>query len=225
MTAMRNTGIWLSGIIHLIILLIPVSMHIAKRLDFRDAELFVMDETAPVTKTVSIHKKTIIKEQEKTIERFVPPVQTVEPAVESDSKSAIVLSKSEEVSTPKNIEIAKSNDIVAQTQPKTSMPKDTEFNKDTEFGSEFGPKFLHREIPVYPMMARRLGKEGRVLLRLTIDEKGNLLNIEVIEGSGYGFTEAAVAAVKRSSFMPAKIDGMPVMSRALLPIRFNLRRD
>lgn len=59
MTAMRSSGIWLSGIMHLIILLIPVSMHIAKRLDFRDVELFVMDETAPVTKTVTIPKKLL----------------------------------------------------------------------------------------------------------------------------------------------------------------------
>ena len=219
MTAMRNAGFWLSGIIHLIILLIPVSMHIAKRLDFRDAELFVMDETAPVAKTVTIPKKTIIKEPETIIERFVPPVQTVEPTVESDSKNAIVLPKPVEISTPKNIETAKSHDLVVQTQPKTSMPK------DTEFGSEFGPKFLHREMPVYPMMARRFGKEGRVLLRLTIDEKGNLLNIEVLEGSGYGFTEAAVEAVKRLTFMPAKIDGNPVLTKALLTIKFTLRRN
>jgi protein TonB len=71
-------------------------------------------------------------------------------------------------------------------------------------------------------MARKLGKEGKVILRLTIDEKGNLLSLEVMEKGGYGFTEAAVEAVKKSTFLPAKKDGKGVGSRALLPIRFQL---
>ena len=96
---------------------------------------------------------------------------------------------------------------------------------DVEFGSQNAPRFLHREIPVYPLIARRLGKEGRVLLRLTIDERGNLLNVEVIEGPGYGLTEAAVEAVKKSTFTPAMVDGKAVPSKALLPIRFSLRSD
>ncbi len=50
---------------------------------------------------------------------------------------------------------------------------------------------------MYPMMARKLGREGRVMLKLTIDEKGNLSDIEAIDKAGYGFTEAAVEAIKK----------------------------
>jgi protein TonB len=96
---------------------------------------------------------------------------------------------------------------------------------ETRFGASVAPAFLHREMPVYPMMARKLGKEGKVVLKLTIDENGNLQNVEVIDEAGYGFTEAAVEAVKKSTFLPAKKDGKPVASRALLPIRFRLERS
>ena len=96
---------------------------------------------------------------------------------------------------------------------------------ETRFGASVAPAFLHREMPVYPMVARKLGKEGKVVLELAINEKGNLLNIEVIDTAGYGFTEAAVEAVKKSTFLPAKKDGKPIASRALLPIRFRLERD
>jgi TonB family protein len=96
---------------------------------------------------------------------------------------------------------------------------------ETRFGASVAPAFLHREMPVYPTMARKLGKEGKVTLKLSIDEKGNLLNVEVIEKAGYGFTEASVEAVKKSTFLPAKKDGKPIASRALLPIRFRLERD
>lgn len=93
---------------------------------------------------------------------------------------------------------------------------------DTEFGSVTGPKFIYYEKPNYPPMARRLGKEGKVLLRLTIDEKGELIKIEVLESAPYGFTEAAIEALKKSKFAPAKKDGKPVPSRALLPVKFIL---
>jgi len=96
---------------------------------------------------------------------------------------------------------------------------------ETRFGASIAPAFLHREMPRYPMMARRFGKEGKVVVRLTIDENGNLLNVEVLEKAGFGFTEAAVEAVKRSTFLPAKKDGKTIASRALLPIRFQLETD
>ncbi|MCS7216056.1 MAG: energy transducer TonB [Thermodesulfovibrio sp.] len=94
---------------------------------------------------------------------------------------------------------------------------------DAEFGTASGPRFIHREVPVYPQVARRLGKEGKVVLRLTIDEKGELVNIEVLEGASYGFTEAAIEAVKKSKFAPAIKNGKPVASRAILPVRFILK--
>ena len=95
---------------------------------------------------------------------------------------------------------------------------------ETRFGESVAPAFLHREMPVYPMMARRLGRGGKVMLKLTIDEEGNLLDVKVVDKAGYGFTEAAVEAVKKSTFLPAKKDGKPIASRALLPIRFQLER-
>ncbi len=96
---------------------------------------------------------------------------------------------------------------------------------EVEFGAREGPKFLRKVLPVYPVMARRMGKEGRVVLKLLIDERGNLTKMEVIERAGFGFTESAVEAVKKSSFLPAIKDGKPVASIAILPIRFNLRSD
>ncbi len=101
---------------------------------------------------------------------------------------------------------------------------ETETPIETRFGASVAPAFLHRVMPIYPMMARRLGMEGKVVLKLTIDEKGVLREVEVIEKAGYGFTEAAVEAVKKSTFLPAKKDGKPIASRALLPITFQLEK-
>jgi protein TonB len=93
----------------------------------------------------------------------------------------------------------------------------------TRFGLADAPLFKYRELPRYPVAARRRGEEGKVLLRLTIDAKGILVNVEVMESTGADFTEAAVDAVKRSSFVPAKRNNAPIMSMALLPLRFELK--
>jgi protein TonB len=92
----------------------------------------------------------------------------------------------------------------------------------TVFGEVGAPTFIHREIPAYPLMARRFGKEGKVILRLRINAKGNLQHIDVIEPSGFGFTEAAIEAVRKSTFSPARRGGSPVASEAILAVRFVL---
>jgi len=94
---------------------------------------------------------------------------------------------------------------------------------ETVFGNSGAPVFTHREMPVYPLLARRLGKEGKVVLKLLIDKNGTLQDIEVIEASGFGFTEAAVAAIKKSAFSPAYSNGEKVPSKAILSVRFNLK--
>jgi len=94
---------------------------------------------------------------------------------------------------------------------------------DITFGSAIGPFYHHQVMPVYPRIARKMGIEGKVLLRLTIDEMGKLVNVEVLEDPGYGFAEAAVKAVRRSSYVPAYRAGNPVLTRALLPITFILK--
>jgi len=91
------------------------------------------------------------------------------------------------------------------------------------FGNTESPSFIHRETPVYPFLARRLGKEGKVVLKLLIDKNGILQNIEVIEPSPFGFTEAAMDAIKKSTFAPAYMNGEKIASRAILSVRFNLK--
>jgi|SRR5271157_778223 len=94
---------------------------------------------------------------------------------------------------------------------------------ETVFGNSGAPAFTRREMPVYPLLARRLGKEGKVVLKLLINKNGTLQDIEVIEASGFGFTEAALAAIKKSTFSPAYINGEKVPSKAILSVRFNLK--
>ncbi|HCS76821.1 MAG TPA: hypothetical protein DHO02_03475 [Syntrophaceae bacterium] len=96
---------------------------------------------------------------------------------------------------------------------------------DTMFGEGDAPRFLHRELPVYPHRARSLEREGKVVLKLFIDPTGKLLDVAVVEAAAYGFTEAAVNAVKKSTFAPARRNGHSVASRVIIAIRFRLESE
>jgi protein TonB len=91
-------------------------------------------------------------------------------------------------------------------------------------GSSGAPSFLHRVEPVYPFVARRIGKEAEVTLRLSIDETGKLERVEIVRDAGYGFSKAAIAAVESSSYRPATRNGVAVAGSALITIRFVLQR-
>lgn len=199
---MKNkSGLIISVFIHVLILLVPISMLVSPMLS-EEIEIFVLnDEKPPPVKKVKPEKKKI--EKRETIQEKV-----IEPTILTESAQAVISAPPAPVVIPEKVYV----------EPKAEP-------KDVEFGSAEGPRFSYREMPVYPLIARRLGKESRVLLRLTIDEKGRLLNVEVLEGAGYGFTESAVEAVKKSTFLPAKKEGKPISSRAILPIKFTLRRS
>ncbi len=92
-------------------------------------------------------------------------------------------------------------------------------------GAPGGPRFVHRETPEYPLYARRRKKEGKVVLLVHITEQGRLSEVEVVESSDPVFVGPSLEAVKRSTFAPATMNGVPVSVKALLPVRFVLNEQ
>jgi protein TonB len=91
---------------------------------------------------------------------------------------------------------------------------------EARFGAGDGPQWAYQDKPVYPYAARRLGKNGRVVLKLTIDEKGNLVKAEVIEATDQIFVSAVLDAVRKSKFRPARRNGVPFAAWAVWPVSF-----
>ena len=77
--------------------------------------------------------------------------------------------------------------------------------------------------PLYPEIARREGREGRVLLRVLIDEQGKTKSIEINRSSGsLPLDNAATDALKRWRFYPARAGDKPVESWVTIPVDFRL---
>ncbi|MBI2235469.1 MAG: energy transducer TonB [Magnetospirillum sp.] len=80
--------------------------------------------------------------------------------------------------------------------------------------------------PTYPLLARRKGWEGVVLLMVEVNELGCPNTIQVKRSSGYpALDEAAMDAAKRWHFDPARKAGRIVTATVEVPIRFSLKES
>jgi len=84
--------------------------------------------------------------------------------------------------------------------------------------------YLKNPAPEYPQMAQRRGWEGTVLLRVEVLPSGKPGQIQVQKSSGRDALDAAaLAAVKRWSFVPAKQGDVAQTGWVSVPIDFKLR--
>jgi protein TonB len=84
------------------------------------------------------------------------------------------------------------------------------------------PIAVARSAPAYPELARRLRREGVVVLEAVIDRSGNVVDARVLTDPGFGLGEAALAAVRTWRYQPATLDGRPVSVYLTVTVTFQL---
>ena len=75
---------------------------------------------------------------------------------------------------------------------------------------------------VYPESAKEEGIQGKVYVRLIVDENGNVSFTEVLKGVNEDLDKAAVDAIKKTKFTPAMKDNKPVKCEIAIPVQFKL---
>lgn len=87
----------------------------------------------------------------------------------------------------------------------------------------FDAAYLNNPAPVYPPMARRMGQEGRVLLRVHVTAEGTAGDVRLHTSSGSSLLdEAAIAAVRKWRFVPARQGADAVAAWVQVPVSFKL---
>lgn len=77
--------------------------------------------------------------------------------------------------------------------------------------------------PRYPELARRLGLEGTVLLKVRVTEQGRVETVQVERSAGHPtLDQSATDAVQRWRFEPARQGRVPVAVWVLIPVEFKL---
>ncbi|TCS99524.1 outer membrane transport energization protein TonB [Tepidimonas ignava] len=84
--------------------------------------------------------------------------------------------------------------------------------------------YLNNPPPPYPALSRRLGEQGRVVLRVRIEPDGTASAAEIRTSSGYErLDQAALQAVLRWRYVPGKRNGVPEAMWFLVPVQFVLQ--
>lgn len=88
----------------------------------------------------------------------------------------------------------------------------------------FNVAYLSNPLPDYPPLARKLGLEGLVVLRVQVGVAGAPEQVAVAQTSGaLVLDEAALKAVQGWKFVPARRGDTPVAHAVDVPIRFQLK--
>ena len=72
------------------------------------------------------------------------------------------------------------------------------------------PRVIELPKIAYPPDARRAGVDGQVVLRLTIDVRGQVIRVRVLDAPSPSLASAAEEGARRFRFTPALLEGAPV---------------
>jgi TonB family protein len=84
-----------------------------------------------------------------------------------------------------------------------------------------GPTVLTRVEPEYSAEGLLARLEGNVTVGVSLDRDGKITGLHVLESLGLGLDEAALAAVRRWTFVPAMLRGQP--ESVVTPVRVQFR--
>ncbi len=85
------------------------------------------------------------------------------------------------------------------------------------------PKYKTQVKPNYPKEAQQAQKEGTVVLQATVDVNGMPQDIVSSTNLGFGLEEAAIEALKKTTFHPATQGGKPIrLENVQIPYEFQL---
>ncbi len=97
----------------------------------------------------------------------------------------------------------------------------TEDEQDGKGGLVKG-KIISMPAPEYPQQAKEEGVEGTVVVQVTMDEEGKIIEANVNSGEPL-LREAALAAARLARFTPTTVDGKPV--KVTGTINYNFKMD
>ena len=144
----------------------------------------------------------------------IPPPPNPRPKVEED-----------DLAQPKEVE-----KVVEETPPPPPAAPIDEEKKDVakaqmvDTEPDYRADYLNNPRPAYPMLARRMGYHGKVILNVEVLSEGAVGQVTVYSSSGHEVLDnSALQAVRNWRFVPARQAGRAITKWFLVPINFTLQ--
>lgn len=124
---------------------------------------------------------------------------------------------------PQAEEIAAPAETPGATPPAPAEPAPQTASLAPPTPASFSAAYLRNPAPRYPVAARRAGEQGTVTLKVLVGSDGLPQRVEVEETSGSSRLDtAALDAVRRWRFVPARRGSTAIESWVLVPVIFRL---
>jgi protein TonB len=128
------------------------------------------------------------------------------------------------IAPPARLDIAEDAPAAITVREVPSQPPPAAPGTSTVTEARFDVDYLNNPKPAYPPISRRLREEGVVVLKVNVRADGSVAQALVEKHSGsVRLDDAALSAVKRWHFVPARRGQEPVESWVLVPIEFELQ--
>lgn len=170
----------------------------------------VAPQPKPLKPEPAVAHSTPAKTQPKTI--TAPPVLTAKP-VANKPLPVEVTETPKQISPTPNTSAAPPAEVAPAPPAPVTAPH---VNAD----------YLNNPKPPYPASSRRLGEEGKVLLRVHVNSDGSVDKIELHHSSGFvRLDDSALNTLPDWKFIPARQGNQAIAAWIIVPISFNLRSN
>jgi protein TonB len=143
--------------------------------------------------------------------------------IEFATLDKLSVSMTHQGSIPLNIFSKDAQVLPETTAVRIKMPIEeypTEFEVEKEPGIDM--EKLHSTLN-YPAVPKKIGMEGKVVIRVLVGSKGDVLKTKIEYSDSEYFSQEAVRAIKETMFTPAIMGGIPVNCWIVIPINFKLK--
>jgi TonB family protein len=86
------------------------------------------------------------------------------------------------------------------------------------------PQAIFKVAPQYPFDLRTANIKGEVIMILYVDQRGHVMDVDLVSATNPGFINNAVEAARKWRFEPGMRKGTAVSFKMQLPIKFNVPR-
>lgn len=144
--------------------------------------------------------------------------------ISSVPKTGEPLPRRSKISRAENKEPSSSGSALAGEAPDVERRSEGGAGSSGKSGSLASPDYLRNPPPRYPDSARRANQQGLVELEVEVSAAGAAIDVTLLRSSGFPVLDAAaVRAVADWKFKAATLNGAPVSSTIVVPVRFELK--
>jgi periplasmic protein TonB len=158
-------------------------------------------------------------------ELITPPAPKVEPPPTPPPKPVAIPESRPALNAPTGVLQAQpppapiTAPVAAEARPTAPAPSPTEVELPSSDAS-----YLQNPAPVYPPISKRLGEQGKVIVRVLIGTDGAPQKAELKRSSGFErLDQSALEYVMKCRYVPGKVGGVPQAMWHEAPVTFVLQ--